>query len=282
LLVIALAAVVSCSLAYAATGTGEDSTYTGSLGPSVAHDIRIEFVKSGREGFELSARLAEGGGTIERPVFWTVRHEDGEFIYRGEEPVADLATEPGDYVVTARYGTVTVERTIVLLPEQRLGVSFVLNVGGLRVLPRLPDLGLPSARSETRVYAVSGDASGKLVAMSTIPGEILRLGAGAYRIESRFMPGNATSTSTVDIAPGALEAVELDLVAGIVRLNASSTVTWTITKSSGETLPPIEGATTMVVLTPGDYRAEAMLDGRLRTATFSIAQGEIQDILLEN
>jgi hypothetical protein len=74
-----------------------------------------------------------------------------------------------------------------------------------------------------------------MVAVSTIPGEIVRLGAGSYRIESRFTPGNASEVAQIDVKPGLLSAVEIELPAGIARLAApssSANVTWIIEPAS--------------------------------------------------
>jgi hypothetical protein len=284
-----LAALVAllCSSAplAAAMVQAEEPSITSSIDRNPSGDIRIQFVKSGREGLELSARLSESGGTIERPVFWTVRRKGGDIVYQGEEPVADLVTEPGDYDVTARYGTVTVARSVVLLERQRLGISLVFNVGGLRVLPKVAMLGLPMLRAETRIYATSGSANGRMIAISTVPGEILRLGAGTYRIESRFTPGNASEVASVDIKPGLLSAVELELPAGIARLavpGSGSGVIWTIEPASGDALPPIEGALAEFALKPGKYLARARIGDAERRIEFSIAPGETRDIISGN
>jgi hypothetical protein len=283
-LIAALAAVLGPSqAALAANASAEEPAATSSIDRDAAGDIRIQFVKRGREGLELSARLAEGGGIIERPVFWEVKRTGGEVIYKGEQPVADLVTEPGDYDVTARYGTVTVARTVALLDEQRLGVSFVLNVGGLRVLPRVADLGLPAVKTETRIFSTSGKTSGQMVAMSTIPGEIIRLGAGSYRIESRFVPGNASATRQVTIAPGKLEAVEHDMPAGLVRLalpDDTPEAVWTVKSETGDLLPPLEGPDAALVLTPGTYSATASFGAENRVVTFSVKPGKTEDVLI--
>ncbi len=268
----------------AATAEADEPASTSSIDRGPASDIRIEFVKSGREGLELSARLTEEGGLIELPVLWTVSGRAGETIYQGEQPVADLSADPGEYEVTARYGTVTVSNTVTLLERQRLGISFVLNVGGLRVLPKVGHLRLPSARAETRVFAISGKANGQMVAVSTIPGEIVRLGAGSYRIESRFTPGNAIEITNIEVKPGRLSALEMQLPAGIVRLAAPENareVTWIIEPASGRALPPIQSSSADIVLTPGNYTARARIDGAEKTAAFTIGSGESKDILLQ-
>ena len=76
-------------------------------------------------------------------------------------------------------------------------VSFVLEVGGIRVLPRVQGLGLTAAQTQSLVYALSGADKGKLITISKVPGEILRVKSGDYRIESRFATGNAVAVVDV-------------------------------------------------------------------------------------
>ena len=71
----------------------------------VAHDIAIEIVKPGNEGLELSARLSESGGLIERDISWTLRDAQGGIVYDKNTELAHVALPPGDYSVEARYGS---------------------------------------------------------------------------------------------------------------------------------------------------------------------------------
>jgi hypothetical protein len=178
-----------------------------------------------------------------------------------------------------------VKRQLALLGGQRLGVSFVLNVGGLRVLPLVAEIGLPAARAETRIFATSGTANGAMVAMSTIPGEIVRLGAGSYRVESRFTPGNVSKTANINVKPGIMSAVQLELPAGVALLEskgATDGVVWTIESASGEVLPPVNGLHAAVVLAPGKYKFRARLGAEEHVTEFTIAAGKAQEVSLGN
>jgi hypothetical protein len=278
----ALAAVLLAAFslpALAASRTESDST--GTIARQAAHEVRIGFAKRGREGIELAARLAEDGGLIQRPIFWSVRNAQGEKVFEGEVPVADFPAPPGDYEVTLRYGTVLVRRELTLLPEQRIGVIFTLDVGGIRVLPRVAGIGLPGIETQTSVYAVSGPEAGREIAMSSVPGEIIRVGAGAYRIETRFTPGNTVMSAEVTVKPGIMSAVEIDHVAGIARLSAAGDASWVITDAKGEALPPIAGPAAEVVLKPGDYVAEVTSGGSVKRVTFTMNAGERRDVTPE-
>lgn len=281
----ALAAVLLAASAWPALAAprSDEPAATGTIARQVAHEVRIGFAKPGREGIELSARLKDKGDLIRRPISWSVRNAQGEIVYRGDVASADFLTPPGDYAITARYGAVTVERELTVLAGQRLGVVFTLEVGGIRVLPRVTGLGLPAIGTRTTIYAASGPETGQQVAISTLPGEIFRLGAGVYRVETRFMPGNTIMAAQVTIKPGLMSAVEVDHVAGVARLSAShadSETSWTISDAKGEALPPIAGPFVEVVLKPGDYVAQVSRDGATSWLSFSVSAGMRHDVTL--
>ncbi len=248
---------------------------------NIVHDIAIELVDPGREGLELSARLSDEGGLIQRPIDWRIRSAEGEPVFEGQVGIADVALVPGDYRIEARYGTAALARDLTLLEGNRLIVSFVLDVGGLRVLPRLQGMGFPGVKAESLVYAADGRRRGELITTSTVPGEIVRVKAGLYRIESRFAAGNAVAVTDVTVRPGLLSAVEIDHVAGLARLAAGRQVRWTVTGDDGVALEPIEGASAQLVLKPGAYTVLAELNGATRASTFTIAAGKEIEILVE-
>ncbi len=252
-------------------------------GEDVGAEVRIELTRPGNEALSFDARLSEDGGVIDWPISWQVKAFGGETLLSRSAKGASLAAEPGDYVVEASYGAVKVERKLTLLEGQRLAVTFVLNAGGLRILPKLKQLGLPDARPFTSVYRSAG---GTLVAITEEPGEILRLGAGSYRVESRFQPGNAQAMTEVTVKPGLLSAVELDMTAGIARLDATSAgerdIYWIITDAKGRNLPGIPGPTADVVLKPGRYVLRTRIDGKEKTSAFTIAPGRVSAIIQSN
>jgi hypothetical protein len=253
---------------------------------TAVHDIAIETVSSGSEGLELSARLSEDGGLIERPVSWTIQSSDGQTIYQGEVPIADVVMSPGDYSVGLTYGFVHQEQSFTVVAGTRLIASFVLNAGGIRVLPRLENIGLPSSPSESLIYALSGSREGQLVTTSTIPGEILRVPAGDYRVESHFANGNARAVADVRVKPGILSAVEIDHQAGLARLSfvgaPGAHVLWRLEDANGVALPEIAGLVADVVLKPGTYRAIAQTGDEMLSAQFDITAGQSRDIILGN
>lgn len=274
-----LAAALVSGPAQAASSDDPGDSTASIARAGAAHAIRIEFVKAGREGLELSARLTEDGGTIMRPISWKVRKAGGETVFEGDTPIADMATEPGDYRVEIGYGSVRLAQSVALLANQRLGVSFVLDIGGIRVLPRIVKLGLPLTRTETRIFA----ASGHLVAQSRQPGEIVRVAAGSYRIESRFEPGNTLAIAGIKVKPGMMSAVEIDHDAGLARLRLAKATddkaAWTIVPAQGAPLS-IGANAADVVLKPGDYTAHVSSGAQEFETRFSISAGETRMITL--
>ncbi len=253
---------------------------------NAAHDIAIETVAPGREGLELTARLTEDGGIIERPIAWTVSSLAGEKLYAEELSIANLNVPPGSYVIDIKYGAVHLAQSVNVAGGTRLIVSFVLDAGGIRILPRLQGMALAATASRNLVYALSGTHKGELIATSRRPGEILRVPAGEYRIVSRFEAGNAEAVSDVQVRPGIMSAVEIDHAAGLARLAFVGApgihVEWRVADDHGQFLPPLEGLSADLVLKPGTYTASASTGAEVLSAKFIIAPGEARDIILGN
>ncbi|MFN4143478.1 hypothetical protein [Aestuariivirga sp.] len=254
--------------------------------PRPSHRLAIEVVEPGREGLELTARLTEDGGTIERNLSWTIRSAEGETVFSGEAGMADASVPPGDYAVQLRYGAARLSSTVSLLPANRVKVSFVLNAGALRILPRVSDMGLPPSGARVRVFSLGGREDGRLVAVSATPGEIIRVPEGQYRVESRFAAGNARAVTDVRVTAGRMSAVDIDHKAGIARLafvgSPAAQVSWQVKDSRGAPVARLTGLNADLVLVPGTYTASAEVDKETLTATFEIGAGDERDILLGN
>ena len=248
------------------------------------HDVAIAIVSPGHEGLKLSARLTDDGGLIEVPISWAIRNMDGDIVYAGRTPGAEVSVPPGDYAVDIRYDALKLSSTVTLLEGNRLMVSYVLNAGGLRILPRVKNVGLPAATPLSRIFALNNDERGKLVAVSDIPGEVIRIPEGDYRIESRFAAGNVDAVTDVHVTAGRMSAVEIDHKAGLARLAfagaPATNVTWSVRNGNGLAVARAEGLNADVVLRPGTYTASAMAGGEVLTTTFDIASGQARDIIL--
>jgi hypothetical protein len=288
---IALLTAVTCFAgvaALAASGGPTESALISAPPPNfqkrAAHDIAIEIVKPGSEGLELTARLSEDGGQIARDITWRLRDSSGAIVYDRAVSTAEIKVPPGEYKVEADYGSASFAQSLSVLEANRLYVSFILDVGGIRILPRLKGMGAPAAQPQSLVYSLSGRDKGQLIAISNIAGEVLRVPAGDYRIESRFAAGNAVAVADVKVRAGKLRALEINHMAGLVRLAytgaARDDVTWMVTNHQGERLPRIEGQSASIVLKPGSYSATASIGDKTMTSYFIIAEGQERDVRL--
>jgi hypothetical protein len=256
---------------------------TGSLPlPEAPYDQRAFIARSGTEGFELAARLQEHGGIITKPVSWRVfriltEPGGGDLVYEGRTPIADIVALPGDYRIDVEYGFAHYSRIITLEPERRQSIAFNLNVGGLRVLSRLA-ADIPIAFSTShRIFSLSGMSRAHLVAENAVPGDVLRLPAGRYRIESRLEPGNAVARAEVEVKPGMLSAVEIDHKAGIASFEMGGGTNpggaWHILGQSGEIAATLDGPSPAVILAPGTYWVQAAAGSNTITRSFTVSAG---------
>jgi hypothetical protein len=280
-----LAAALLCAppLLHAASNTAsiEPKAATSALpDDNVAHEIRLQAADPGSEHIMLTARLSEDGGLIQQPIDWTVRDADGAVIVASAEAFIDIPARPGEYRIEARYGTMTVMRDLSLPEGQTLGITFILNAGGLRVLSKIKGLGRVDVQQAAAVYAMNGLAPGKLITTSYIPGEVLRLPAGTYRIESRFEPGNAVALTEVTVKAGRMSAVEIGHHAGLARFAAPGDVAWEISNAKGEVLPELNGANADAVLKPGRYIVRTQIDGIARVQDFTVEDGRVVDVVI--
>ncbi|HYM99751.1 MAG TPA: hypothetical protein VET25_08395 [Aestuariivirgaceae bacterium] len=264
---------------------------TGSLPlPEAPYDQRAFITKRGTEGFELAARLHERGGLITRPISWRVFRlltspdGGGELIYEGNTPIADFVTLPGDYRIDIEYGFARFSRVIALEPAHHLSIAFNLNVGGLRVLSRLIAPAAVSFRTAHRIYSLSGTNRMHLVAENATPGDLLRLPAGRYRVESHLAPGNAIARTDIEVKPGVMSAVEIDHAAGIASLAfqgaSGPEVKWQILDEAGRIAATADGSTPDVVLAPGDYQVKAASGAETLSRQITISAGQRLEVKL--
>jgi hypothetical protein len=285
-----LLAAVTCSLGNSPGLTATAASTTGSIDAGArtnlgdtgtAYEIRATSAMAGSESLELAARLTADGGMIQRPIAWKLHRLDGETVFTGSLPTVTTAAEPGDYVIEANYGSVHAAQRVSLPKRQQVAVTLILNVGGVRILSRLPDMSPSDIHPLNTIYATSGPDQGKLVTISERPGEIMRLAAGTYHIESRFAPGNAVATADVTVRPGLLSSVEIDHHAGIVHLSAGSGAArdarWAISDDKGHDLSVDGGGD--VVLLPGHYFAHVSLGREDRTIGFTVESGKRIEIV---
>jgi hypothetical protein len=283
-----LASLVLASPALPATSpdVAPENEETASISPSAEHEIAIRKVKPGFESATLVARLTDATTALAKNVSWEVRSSAGDVVFNDKRTTASMALEPGFYGVVATFGAIKLEENFTLLEGHGIEIHFVLNAGAVRILPRIKNLATTDVPSLTRVFALTGKAKGNLVKESHIPGEIISLTAGHYRIESRLSLGNALSVLDVKVRPGVISAVEIDHRVGIARLAyvgaPHAKVKWEILRGPVMELQDISGLNASITLRPGEYTAVAKVGSERLTATFQIVEGEARDIILGN
>jgi hypothetical protein len=246
-------------------------------------EMAITTVPKGQEGLELSARFTEDGRTLVDNIAWKISDQDQALVYDKTTARAAVLLPPGQYQIEASFGTAHLQETVNLQAGTKLGVTMVMNAGALRILPRVKGVAEYSVASTSNVFALNGIERGKLVATSSSPGEVLNVPAGDYRVESKFTSGNAVAVTDVHIRAGYTSAINIDHIAGVVKLmrtNAEALSTeWTVTDTKGQTI-----TSTMAdfILKPGHYLASGKLNGRLIKAEFDIVAGQTQEIQLQH
>ncbi len=258
---------------------------TGSLALPAArfapapYEKRIMVGRKGRQRLFLAARLEEAGGLIRLPVGWRIRRVDpvsgavGPIVYDEKVPQAEVALEEGSYEVDIRYGYRHARQRISMGPGEIVHLVFNLEVGGVRTLPVVEKLGVArGVRTEQKIYALSGPGRGRLVASWSQPGKILRLAAGDYRIESRFIPGNAMAKTRVRVKPGILSTLKITAQAGVARIAPAMGGEWVLRDADGVWSKSGSGEAAFV-LAPGRYRLEMRGQGRSVARSFTIDAG---------
>jgi len=245
-------------------------------------EVRVELGRKGTERLWLAARLREGGGLIRRPVSWRVRRLDPltgdplETVAEALVDVAEFRVPEGDYLVEVEYGYRRSGRRVHVGRGEYVAMTFVLDVGGLRPFSRLERLGpVHGVRTVHRIYALGGADRGRLVTAGAGQGELLRLGKGEYRVESRFLPGNARAVSHVRIRPGILSSLEILARAGVVRIRppeGSGELRWEVRDLEGPWRHEGRGEGTLV-LAPGRYVLTYGRAGGRTVRRFSVDAG---------
>ena len=241
----------------------------------VRREEREEVVPSGAEGLVLGARLRAGGGLIARPVRWRIfRLDEGRApqapVLDLKESQARLNLPPGVWGIEATYGLRRTWHVAHIGPGRRLHVVFIMDVGGLRILSVVE--GAPAMDAgpvEHRILQKLPDGRLREVAVSTVPGEILRLPAGEYVVESVFLRGNVRARAEVRVKPGRLHSLQLSARAAVVRVRAREGESWQLTEQNGAWRWHGRGPQ-QLVLAPGTYVWETA--GRRQRITITPGQ----------
>lgn len=290
--------ILAAGLTFAFAGPGGAAQETTLSSPDITasikplgtdHELHMEATRPGNESLTLGARLKADGGLIRRPIAWTVRYSlagaSGDVVWHGDQPVAKLPLDPGDYIVEAAYGTATFFQPVSVTPGERMAMTFILNIGGIRPLSRIEVVGYPSAMPATHaIFALSGPQAGKEVAKGVKQGEIVRVKAGRYRIESRFLDGNTVADTEVTVKPGILTSIEISHLAAFAQVSIpapdGTKAQWAIRKENGTWKRSGHGNDFALVLAPGSYEVDADVSGHTLSASFTLKASETRHITL--
>jgi hypothetical protein len=245
----------------------------------------ISSVNEGDESLELSGRFTQNGNVYVEGIDWQVKTQSGEVIYHNIGAQVDLKVSPGSYEVIATYGSVKIDEAVNIPAQTKLSVNFVLNAGALRVLPRLNGITGEQISSAAKIFALNGPQNGKLITTSRLPGQLMKLAAGTYRIETRFADSNVVAVTDVEVKPGIMRSLDIDHHAGLAHfsvLHAAENVEWTVKAEEGEAISLSNPADPMAVLKPGHYLAQAKIGTRILEQSFNIEDGKVEDVVVAN
>lgn len=244
-------------------------------------EMAITTVPKGQEALELSARYTENGKVLVDDIVWKISDQNQAIIYYKTASVVAVPLRPGLYHIEASFGTAHLDEAVSVEPGTKLGLSLVMNAGALRILPRVKGVDQFDLASTINVFALRGIEQGKLIATTNMPGQVLNVTAGDYRIESKFASGNTVAVTDVHVKAGYMSAVNMDHLAGLAKLSIAGltdqVVQWTVTDEKGLTT---SSSAAQFVLKPGHYVASAIFDKHNLKSDFIIAAGETQEIEL--
>ncbi len=238
----------------------------------------------------LAAFLTEESQAIQQGLVWRIFREksggDSKNILvstlRDASPTVRL--EPGAYLVNVALGRANLTRRITVAGDSSQE-RFVLNAGGLRVIPVL--LKGEPANEKAVSYDVQSDERDQhgqriKVATAAKAGVVLRLNAGIYSIVSTYGDANAVARADVTVEAGKLAEVTLTHAAAKVTFklvtrrggDAIADTQWSLATSQGEHIRDSSGALPTHFLAPGAYIVGARHAGRLYRQEFSVKSGD--------
>ena len=240
----------------------------------------------------LTAFLTEESQAIQQGLVWRVFREktggDGKHVLVStvRDPNPTLKLEPGVYQVNVALGRANLTRKITVSGDQPLQERFVLNAGGLRVVPVLANGAAANEKVVTfDVQSDERDQHGERIKIVTAAkaGLVLRLNAGIYSIVSIYGDANATARADVTVEAGKLTEVTLAHPAAKVTFklvtrrggDAIADTQWSLATAQGEQVRQSSGALPTHFLAPGAYVVSAKHAGRLYHRDFNVKTGDV-------
>lgn len=239
----------------------------------------------------FSAFLTDDSQPIQQGLVWRIYREkataDGKTVlistHRDASPAVRL--DAGTYQVNVALGRANLTRKIVVVSDQPMQERFVINAGGLRVVPVLPKGEAAAARAVSfDVQSDERDAHGQRVKVVTAAkaGVVLRLNAGIYGVVSTYGDANAVARADVTVEAGKLTEVTLVHDAAKVSFklvtrkggDAIADTQWSLATTQGEAVRDSSGALPTHFLAPGSYVVSARHAGRVYRREFGVKSGD--------
>lgn len=243
----------------------------------------------------LVALLTQDGQSIEQGLVWRVFADkpgpDGKFkllsTHREASPSLRLAT--GDYVVNVAFGRAHLTRKITVPGERAVQERFVLNAGGLRLVPALANgEAIADKAVSYDIYSDERDKHGQRLRVmgEAKPGLVTRLNAGIYSVVGTYGDANAVARADVTVEAGKLTEATLTHAAARVTFklvtqtggDAITDTQWTIASARGETVKESVGALPTHIIAPGTYTVSARNAGEVFNRTFSVRAGQVVQV----
>ena len=244
----------------------------------------------------FKALVSEAGPKLQAGLTWRVYTSKTppaggsyELLSTHREAAPTAALLPGEYLVNAAYGLSNLTKKIKVEKGRSIEETFVLNTGGLKLAALLPDGG-PLSGSAVRYDILSDEedqfGNRQMVLRDAKPGLVIRLNAGAYRIECVHGDANATVKADVTVEPGKVTEATLKQTGAKTTFKLVQTLggealadtKWTILTSAGDVVKENAGALPTHILAPGSYAVVADHAGVSYTRKFSIESGEAKQV----
>jgi hypothetical protein len=243
----------------------------------------------------FKALITEAGPKLQNGLTWRVYESKAagnsgyKLLSTHREAMPTAALLPGEYLVNAAYGLSNLTKKIKVESGRSLEETFVLNTGGLKLTALLPGgEALPESAVSFDVLSDEEDQFGNrhMILHNARPGIVIRLNAGAYRIESLYGDANATVKADVTVEPGKVTEATIKQTGSKTTFKlvqslggeALADTKWTILTSAGDVVKENAGALPTHILAPGSYAVVADHGGLSFTRKFSIETGDAKQI----
>ena len=244
----------------------------------------------------FKALVAETGPRLQAGITWRVYEAKTspaaagyKLVSTHRDPMPTAALLPGEYLVNAAYGLSNLTKKIKVESGRSIEETFVLNTGGLKLAALLADsTPLPASAARYDILSDEEDQFGnrQMVLRDAKPGIVIRLNAGAYRIECLYGDANAVAKADITVEPGKVTEATLKQTGAKTTFKLVQTLggealadtKWTLLTSAGDVVKENAGALPTHILAPGSYAVVADHSGESFTRKFSIEPGEAKQI----